>query len=134
MNTFLNELKTKRKLALRLGRLSENEAGYILKPDKVKELFSGKINFDDITENDFRLDIKQKTMDMKLGTDVASVVLKKQVDQIILIAGDSDFVPAAKLARREGIDFILDAMGQNINADLSEHIDGMRSNIKMFSK
>ncbi len=28
-----------------------------------------------------------------------------QIDQIILIAGDSDFVPAAKLARREGIDF-----------------------------
>ncbi len=69
-------------------------------------------------------------MDMKLGTDIASITLKKQVDQIILIAGDSDFVPAAKLARREGVDFILDQMGQTINDDLNEHIDGIRSKIK----
>ena len=36
--------------------------------------------------------------------------LQKQVEQIILISGDSDFVSAAKLARREGIDFILDPL------------------------
>ena len=69
---------------------------------------------------------------MKLGTDIASMTLKNQVDQIILIAGDSDFVPAAKLARREGVDFILDPMGQKINEDLNEHIDGIRSKIKHF--
>ena len=42
----------------------------------------------------------------------------------MLIAGDSDFVPAAKLARREGIDFILDSMHQGIRSTLNEHIDG----------
>ncbi len=52
-------------------------------------------------------------------------VQKKQVDQIILIAGDSDFVPAAKQSRREGIDFILAPMGATIKADLYEHIDGL---------
>ena len=57
-------------------------------------------------------------MDMKLGTDIAYITLKKQVDQIILIAGDSDFVPSAKLTRREGVDFILEPMGQTINATL----------------
>lgn len=134
MNTFLNELKSKRKFALRMGRLSSNDAGYILKPEVTKALFSNKMDFSEITENDFKLDIKQKTMDMKLGTDIASITLKKQVDQIILIAGDSDFVPAAKLARREGIDFILDPMGQTINEDLNEHIDGIRSKTKYFLK
>ena len=64
---------------------------------------------------------------MKIGLDIASLAYKKQVDQIVLIAGDSDFVPAAKLARREGIDFILDPMGKQINAELFEHIDGLRS-------
>ena len=49
---------------------------------------------------------------MKLGTDIAYITLKKQVDQIILIAGDSDFVPSAKLTRREGVDFILEPMGK----------------------
>ena len=71
-------------------------------------------------------------MDMKLGTDIAYITLKKQVDQIILIAGDSDFVPSAKLTRREGVDFILEPMGQTINDDLNEHIDGIRSKIKYF--
>ncbi len=132
MNSFLNELKSKRKFAIRLGRLSTNDTGYILKQDVLKMLFSNKISLSDIKESDFKLDIKQKTMDMKLGTDIASLALKKQVDQIILIAGDSDFVPAAKLARREGIDFILDPMGQSINDDLNEHIDGIRSKYRSF--
>lgn len=64
---------------------------------------------------------------MRIGLDIASMAFKRQVDQIILVAGDSDFVPAAKLARREGIDFILDPMWASIRDDLHEHIDGLRS-------
>lgn len=64
---------------------------------------------------------------MRIGVDVASLSFKKQVDQIVLIAGDADFVPAAKMARREGIDFILDPMWQTIPDGLMEHIDGLRS-------
>lgn len=67
---------------------------------------------------------------MKIGLDIASITLKKQVNQIILIAGYSDFVPAAKLARREGIDFLLDPMWNPIKPHLFEHIDGLRSTIK----
>ena len=67
---------------------------------------------------------------MKIGVDIASLAYKHQVDQIILIAGDSDFVPAAKLARREGIDFILDPMWSSIRPDLFEHIDGLKSQWK----
>lgn len=132
MNSFLNELKSKRKFAIRTGRLSDIETRYNLKHDTLKALFSHKKKFEELTESDFTLDIKQKTIDMKLGTDIASMALKKQVDQIILIAGDSDFVPAAKLARREGIDFILDPMGHPISDDLNEHIDGIRSKVKQL--
>ena len=60
-----------------------------------------------------------------------------QVDQIVLISGDSDFVSAAKLARREGIDFILDPLGAPVKPDLFEHIDGLRtcdSNFKISDK
>lgn len=67
---------------------------------------------------------------MKIGIDIASLAYKKQVDQIILISGDSDFVPAAKLARREGIDFVLDPLWASIKPNLHEHIDGLRSNRK----
>lgn len=133
MTDFIKCLKSKRKFALRLGRLSDNDASYILKHDVVKSLFKGEKDFKNISADDFQLQISQKAVDMKLGTDVASMALKKQVDQIILIAGDSDFVPAAKLARREGVDFILDPMGNKINDDLNEHIDGIRSKYKNFA-
>jgi uncharacterized LabA/DUF88 family protein len=55
---------------------------------------------------------------MKIGLDIASMSYKKQVNKIILISGESDFVPAAKLARREGIEFILDSMNTTRNSYL----------------
>ena len=64
---------------------------------------------------------------MKLGLDVASLAYKRLVDRIVLIAGDSDFVPAAKLARREGLDFVLDPLLAAIDPDLKEHIDGLKT-------
>ena len=67
---------------------------------------------------------------MKIGIDIATLAYKKLVDQIVLISGDSDFVPAAKLARREGIDFVLDSMGNHIADDLLEHIDGLQTYYK----
>ena len=50
------------------------------------------------------------------------VMSKKGLD-----AYDSDFVPAAKLARREGIDFVLDPMRANVEPQLFEHVDGIKS-------
>ena len=128
-NAFLNELKTKRKFALRLGKLSEH-MNYNLKPDVTRQLCHGTRTLDSLTEADFVFNAQQKGVDMKIGVDIASLAYKKQVDQIILIAGDSDFVPAAKLARREGIDFILDPMWGNVTDDLFEHIDGLKSQWK----
>lgn len=134
MNDFLLCLKQKRKFALRLGFLSADEACYTLNNDVVKKLFRKEISIDNVQEKDFSVSFKQKSVDMKIGIDIASLAYKKQVEQIILVAGDSDFVPAAKLARREGIDFILDPMGSKINDNLFEHIDGIRSNYESLKK
>jgi uncharacterized LabA/DUF88 family protein len=124
---FLNELKHQRKFALRLGRLAEEQALYTIKPDSLKKLLNGKYTLNNLSEDDFVLDIKQKGVDMRIGVDISSLAFKKQVDRIVLISGDSDFVPAAKQARREGIDFIIDSMRYPIKEDLYEHIDGMRT-------
>lgn len=132
MTAFHNELRSKRKLALRLGRLSTNEMYYSLTRDAQKKLLNSTLDIKDIKESDFFLNIKQKGVDMRIGLDISSMAFKKQVTRMILIAGDSDFVPAAKQARREGIDFILDPMGAQINSDLSEHIDGIQTHWKMF--
>lgn len=131
MTAFLDELKHRRKFAIRLGRLG-TKAGdtlsYNLKPEVTKALLNGSKTLDNLRQEDFKLNLTQKGVDMRIGVDISSIAFKAQVNQIILIAGDSDFVPAAKQARREGIDFILDPMGNSISDDLYEHIDGINSN------
>ena len=131
---FQNELKHQRKFALRLGRLAEEQAHYNIRSDVLKKLLRGSISMTDLTEEDFYLDIKQKGVDMRIGVDISSLAFKKQVDRIVLISGDSDFVPAAKQARREGIDFIIDAMRSPIKEDLYEHIDGMRTYVPKITQ
>ncbi len=124
---FFEELKKLRKVALRMGYLSENAAYWAPHPNVFKQLLQHHRSIDDLEEADVRYECRQKGVDMRIGLDISSLSYKKLVDQIILVSGDSDFVPAAKLARREGIDFVLDPMWAPIRADLHEHIDGLRS-------
>lgn len=111
-----------RKVALRLGRLND-DVSWIPRSDALKRWLVGP--FDPVDE-DFEIKTVQKGVDMRLGLDVASLAFKRQVDQIVMVAGDGDFVPAAKLARREGIDVVLDTMGGKVAADLLDHVDGVR--------
>ncbi|MGN1406281.1 MAG: NYN domain-containing protein [Erysipelotrichaceae bacterium] len=134
MNEFLHILKSKRKFAVRLGELSDSNTGYYLNVEKTKLLFNGKLKIENITEKDLTFSMMQKGVDMRIGLDIASLAYKRQVDQIVLISGDSDFVPAAKLARREGIDFILDPLGLPVKENLLEHIDGLATKDKTFIK
>ena len=124
---FLDLLRAKRKVALRMGKLSGSGSKYVIPHYNVRRICDGNLKFEDLKPNHMKPDIRQKGVDMRIGLDIASLAYKKQVDQIVLIAGDSDFVPAAKLARREGIDFILDPMWNQISKDLMEHIDGLFS-------
>ena len=70
-----------------------------------------------------RRDFSKKPLICASGLDIASLTLKKQADTIVLVTGDSDFVPAARLARREGARVILDPLRQRVADDLFEHID-----------
>lgn len=119
-------LRAKRKVALRLGHLA-GDTPWTIKPVVIDLLLKGKLRFEELTGEDVVPNARQKGVDMRIGIDISSLALKKQVDQIVLVAGDADFVPAAKLARREGVDFVLDPMWQTIPAGLHEHIDGLRS-------
>ncbi len=122
---FHEQLKRLRKVALRLGYLSGHQ--WVIKPPATKELLNGGLTPDQLTWRDVEFDIDQKGVDIKIGIDMTSLALKRMVKQIVLVSGDGDFVPAAKLARREGIDLILDPMWSRIGDALHEHIDGLRS-------
>lgn len=119
------EIQKLRKVALRLGRLNDTSR-WRLSERATNRLISDPASFVP-TDDDFEIDTKQKGVDMRLGLDVASLAFKGQVDQIVIVAADADFVPAAKLARREGIDVILDRMGDHRAAtDLIQHVDAIR--------
>lgn len=126
-NDFFEELSNKRKLALRMGTLQEQESAFRIKRSAMNRLCRGEIAVSDLKDSDFEPDFVQKGVDMRIGIDIATLSSKHQVQQIVLISGDSDFVPAAKHARREGIDFILDPMWQGIKKELNEHIDGLQT-------
>lgn len=119
------EVRKLRKSALRLGRLNDTSR-WRLSENATARLIEAPNDFRP-TDDDFEIDTKQKGVDMRLGLDVASLAFKGQVDQIVIVAADADFVPAAKLARREGIDVVLDRMGDHRAApDLIEHVDAIR--------
>lgn len=107
----------------------EEEVNLRLSAEQARSLVALRDLWASLDGGAVRLGLRQKGVDMRIGIDIAALALKKQVDTLILVAGDSDFVPAAKLARREGIDFILDPLWQKINADLFEHIDGLQSGL-----
>jgi len=123
-------LVSKRKVALRCGELQDG-ARWVLKAEPMKRLLRGKIAVKDLVEDDVAYDFRQKGVDIKIGIDIASLAYKKLVEKIVLITGDSDFVPAAKLARREGIDVVLNPLFQSVTDSLSEHIDGLESKMRM---
>jgi uncharacterized LabA/DUF88 family protein len=126
MGSKTRESRRLRKVALRLGQVSDVRH-WAIKAEAMQDIVKGKRMHDTLGPDDVQLDVKQKGVDMRIGVDVASRAYKKLVDRIVLVAGDADFVPAAKLARREGIDFVLDSMHAHINDALYEHIDGLVS-------
>lgn len=132
-NSLFGELKKQRKVALRLGFLKNSSKNWRIRAHHTKQLLNGKTSIANLKAADLEYPLNQKAVDMKIGLDIATLAFKEQVQQIILIAGDSDFVPAAKFARKEGVDFILDPMMNHIDPTLHEHIDGLMT-IKDMSK
>ncbi len=121
-------LRGRRNFALRLGEVrADRNRSWILKPQAQKDLLSHRRTVADLTDDDFAPALRQKGVDMRIGLDIAAMTLKRQADIVVLVAGDADFVPAAKLARREGVQFILDPLWQSVPPDLCEHIDGLTS-------
>ena len=111
-------------LALWMGEVVRpGDASWLLNENAQKRLLNGDLLIADLRDSDFRANLRQKGVDMRIGLDIASLTLKKLVSIIVLVSGDSDFVPAARLARREGVTVILDPLRQVVPPDLREHVD-----------
>jgi uncharacterized LabA/DUF88 family protein len=120
---FQSELSKSNYVAFRKGYLSFD--GWILKQESLEELMARPRI---LTPNDFMPLFRQKKVDIKIGLDVAWLASKKIVDRIILVAGDYDFEPVMKFARKEGIQVVLVTLRHaQIKGELQEHCDIFRS-------
>ena len=125
-NKLLELLRSQPNFALRMGEvIKPGDSSWLLKSDAQKRLLKKNIAVSDLTDGDFTANLRQKGVDMRIGLDIASLTLKKLVNIIVLVSSDSDFAPAARLARREGVTVILDPLRQSAPPDLSEHVDQM---------
>ncbi len=76
-----------------------------------------------VTAKDFVPDMGQKGVDIRIGLDIARISVKRIVDIIVLITGDSDFVPVMKFARTEGLKVYLEPLGHAVRRELKVHAD-----------
>lgn len=60
---------------------------------------------------------------MKIGLDIAWASYNKITEKIILVTADSDFVPAIKTARRNGIFVYLVSLHHGLKQELAENAD-----------
>lgn len=111
----LEALKRTDHFAVREGRLTMN--GWKLKQSAIGKAAA------DLTDSDFSPDIQQKGVDMKIGLDIAWISFNKIAERILVITGDSDFIPAIKLARRNGIQVYLFTLAHGVTHELTEHSD-----------
>jgi uncharacterized LabA/DUF88 family protein len=77
-----------------------------------------------VTDADFKPDFEQKGVDMRIGLDIATLCHSKAVQRIILVTGDTDFIPAMKHARIAGLQIVLAAPpGRKPAPELLWHAD-----------
>lgn len=77
-----------------------------------------------LDDRDFDLDISQKGVDIRIGLDMARLALRDMVRAVVVATADSDFVPAFKFVRREGVKVLLSTLGhKGTRRELRAHAD-----------
>lgn len=112
-------LKRQDKLAFRYGYLGFS--GWKLK--NIGRFVARMKANKEISPDDFTIDVRQKGVDMKIGLDIAWLSMKRIVERIVIISADSDFVPAMKLARKEGLEVVVVSIGHKVKSLMVEHCD-----------
>lgn len=117
---WLKVLAAKPRFAVRLGALKFR--GF--KPKRVP------IASANLFDADFQPRFEQKGVDMRIGLDIASNADDRSIDRIVLIAGDTDCLPAMKVARTAGLQVVLVRVPkQRLARELLWHSDFQRPDV-----
>lgn len=117
---LFDSLALKPNFALRMGEIHLSPDKWRMKPRAARKLIQVQRP---LADEDFDLDLRQKGVDMRIGMDMARLCLRDMVRAVIVVTGDSDFVPAFKFVRREGVKVYLETMGHNVRLELKQHAD-----------
>lgn len=116
--SLIQALETMPDMAVRLGELAA--IGWAVGGSAFQKIVE---NPRPLEERDLVPNITQKGVDLRIALDIARLSLRGLVDTLVVTTGDSDFVPAFKFARREGLRIYLDAMGHGVKRELKVHVD-----------
>lgn len=124
---LIEKLENTPNVAVRRGRLVHRgwtlkrriENNLLQQAQNVEHGLMHTAEFDHIEPN-----ITQKGVDMMIGIDMTSLALKRLVSNVVIVSGDSDLVPAMKLARTEGLRVALVKFKHStVQKDLAIHTD-----------
>jgi uncharacterized LabA/DUF88 family protein len=108
-------------VAVRHGALSC--LGWVLKETVARRIKAAPLLNNAVTIGDFTIRFQQKGVDMRIGLDVALLAIDRLVERVVLVTADSDFIPAMKLARREGVQVVLVSLANKAKPQLLDHAD-----------
>lgn len=77
----------------------------------------GKLAYRGLTQ-DGRPIFEQKRVDILLGTDLVLLAAKQHISEAVIIAGDSDFLPAVEIAKTEGVLIRLYSHPESVHTEL----------------
>jgi uncharacterized LabA/DUF88 family protein len=119
--SLYDQLELKDGFAIRFGETRLTPIQWKMKPRSAQQLIKAPREVED---RDFVLDIGQKGVDIRIGLDMARLALRDMVRAVAVVTGDSDFVPAFKFVRREGVKVMLCTMGhKGARRELKAHAD-----------
>lgn len=119
--SLYDQLELKEGVAIRFGETRLTPQQWKMKPRSAKQLIREPRKVED---RDFDLDIGQKGVDIRIGLDMARLALRDTVRAVAVVTGDSDFVPAFKFVRREGVKVVLCTLGhKGARRELKAHAD-----------
>ncbi len=120
------ELKQQRKMVIRIAPPNPHNA-WTFTRNTFDRLLNGEQGLDELEMSDMILPQGRKGLDTMMAVDITFLSLRHFADKIILISSNDGLLDAAKMARREGLDFVLDPVRAEVAERFLEHVDGLQS-------
>lgn len=87
-----------------------------------------------LTDENFVPELHQKGVDIKIGLDLAWISFNHIAERVVFVTGDSDFIPAIKTARRNGVFIYLATLNHMVRPELPDNCDvSLTDPIKTFN-